>query len=86
MCEEKVDIILYQQMVGKLIYLTNTCLDNSYTMGMISRYMVASQDPHMEVVKKIFKYLQGTIYFDLIFTLIGEIKLEGFVNASWARD
>jgi hypothetical protein len=38
----------------------------------------------MEVVKKNFKYLQGTIDFDLMFTLIWEIKLEGFVNASWA--
>lgn len=85
MCEEKANIILYQQMVGKLVYLTNTWLDNSYTMGIISRYMVASQDPHMEV-KKTFKYLQGTIDFDLMFTLIGEIKLKGFVNASRARD
>jgi hypothetical protein len=40
----------------------------------------------MEVVKIIFKYIQGTIDFDLMFILIGEIKLEGFVNASWARD
>jgi hypothetical protein len=84
MCEEKANIVLYQQMVGKLIYLTNTWLNNSYTMGMVSKYMVSSQDPHMEVVKKNFKYLQGTIDFDLMFTLISEIKLEGFVNASWA--
>lgn len=70
---------------GEVNYLTNTWLNNSYTMGMVSRYMVASQDPHMEVVKRNFKYLQGTIDFDLMFILIREIKLEGFVNASWAR-
>jgi hypothetical protein len=56
MGEKHVDIHLYQKMVGKLIYFTNTQLDISYVVGVVSRYMATPQKPHMEALKKIFRY------------------------------
>lgn len=48
--------------------------------------MATPQNPHMEVVKRIFRYFRGTIDFGLMFTSIGEVKLEGFIDANWACD
>jgi hypothetical protein len=43
--------------------------------------MAAPQKPHMEVVKRIFKYFCDTIDFGLMFTSTGKVKLEIFINA-----
>ncbi len=48
--------------------------------------MAAPQKPHMEAIKRIFKYLHGTIDFGWMFTSIREIKLEGFVNVDSVGD
>jgi hypothetical protein len=48
--------------------------------------MATPQKPHMEAIKRIFKYFHGIIDFGLMFTSIGKIKLEGFVDADWAND
>jgi hypothetical protein len=53
---------------------------------MVNRYMATPQKPHMEAVKRILRYLRGTIDFGLMFTSIGEVKLEGFIDADWACD
>jgi hypothetical protein len=65
--------------VGKLIYLTNTQLDISYAMGVVSRHMATPQKPHMEAIKKIFRYFHGIIDFG---SSTGEVKLEGFIDAN----
>lgn len=50
---------------------------------MVNRYMATPQKPHMEVVKKIFRYFHGTIDFG---SSTGEVKLEGFIDANWTGD
>jgi hypothetical protein len=86
MGEKHVDIHLYQKMVGKLIYLTNTLPNISYVVGVVSKYMATPQKPHMEAIKKIFRYLCGTIDFGLMFTSTRKVKLEGFIDVDWACD
>jgi hypothetical protein len=44
--------------------------------------MATPQKSHMEVVKRIFKYLCGTIDFGLMFTSITKDRLEGFIDAN----
>jgi hypothetical protein len=65
----------------ELIYLTNTQLDISSTVQMVSIYRATPHNPHMEVVKMIFRYLSGIIDFGFMFTSTRKIKHENFVNA-----
>eukprot|EP00253_Pinus_taeda_P034039 PITA_34039 len=47
----KVDATLYHQLVGKLLYLANTCPDLSFVDGLIARFMKT----HMKVIAKQLK-------------------------------
>lgn len=57
----QVDETLYKQMVGCLMYLTATRPDLMYAVSLVSRYMSKPTELHMLAVKKIMRYLKGTI-------------------------
>jgi transposase InsO family protein len=53
MNSELADLHHYCKLVGKLIFLTTTRPDLSYAVSIVSRYMSAPQQAHLEVVKHI---------------------------------
>lgn len=80
------DAQLYQRMVGKLIFLTNTRPDIAYPVSVVSRFMAHPQEPHLQAVKHIYRYLQGTIDFGLLYRQGEDDDLYGFTDADWAGD
>jgi hypothetical protein len=58
MNEQKVDATTYKKMVGKLIYLVNTKPYFSFLMLVVNRFLVEPQQPDLNVVKQILKYLK----------------------------
>ena len=55
------DISYYQRLVGKLIYLTITRPDITYAVSLVSQFMHAPTEAHLNVVKRILRYLKGSI-------------------------
>lgn len=55
-----VDTGRYQHLVAKLIYLSHTRLDIAFAISVVSQYMHAPCEEHLEVVCRILKYLEGT--------------------------
>jgi hypothetical protein len=64
---KSVDITLYRQLVGSLIYLTTTRLDISFAVSMVFRFMSNPKEIHWKAAKRILRYLRGTIGYGLIF-------------------
>eukprot|EP00253_Pinus_taeda_P023888 PITA_23888 len=62
---EKVDSTTYRQLIGSLIYLTNTHPDLSYAVSILSRFMQEPGDSHWNAAKRVLRYIQGTK--DLVF-------------------
>lgn len=56
----KVDATKYKQMVGNLMYLTPTRPD----LILVSRFMEAPTEEHLQAVKRILRYLKGTKTLD----------------------
>ncbi|GJW22157.1 retrotransposon protein, putative, ty1-copia subclass [Tanacetum coccineum] len=56
-----VDPTHYREMVGTLMYLTASRPDLTFVVCMCSRYQVKPTEKHLHALKKIFKYLRGTI-------------------------
>ncbi|GAA0175604.1 transmembrane signal receptor [Lithospermum erythrorhizon] len=57
---ELVDETYFKQMVGSLMYLTATRPDLVYAVSLLSRYMVRPTTMHLQVAKRILRYLKGT--------------------------
>ncbi len=52
---------VYRQIVGSALYLAiNTCLDFSYAVGQLARFMAQPAETHLQYAKQLFRYLNGT--------------------------
>ncbi|GJY40898.1 retrovirus-related pol polyprotein from transposon TNT 1-94 [Tanacetum coccineum] len=56
-----VDPTHYQGMIGTLMYLTASRRDLTFVVCMCARYQAKPTEKHLHAVKRIFKYLRGTI-------------------------
>ena len=52
------DIRLYRRLVGKLIYLTVTCPNITFTVEVISQFIHAPRKTHWEAAYRILRYLK----------------------------
>ena len=48
-------------MIDSLLYITASQLDLCYSVGICARYQANSKESYLLVVKKIIKYVSGTI-------------------------
>lgn len=83
---EAVDPTMYKQLVGSLRYLTATRPDLIYSVNIVSRYMENPRESHMLAVKRILRYVQGTLGFGIQYRRDGEERLVGFVDSDYAGD
>jgi hypothetical protein len=74
----------YQRLVGRLIYLCHTRPDISYAVGVVSRYMHAPRDGHLEAAPRILRYLKGTPGKGLWFKSNGHLNVDGYCDVDWA--
>ncbi|XP_019462910.1 PREDICTED: uncharacterized protein LOC109361829 [Lupinus angustifolius] len=59
---------LYREMIGSLRYICNTRPDLAYSVKLVSRYMENPKHSHMLVVKRILRYLKGSMDFGVMFS------------------
>ena len=79
-------IVPYAKVIGNLMYaMLCTRLDICFAVGMVSRYQSNPGLAHWAAVKRIFRYLRGTIDFALCFYR-GDFMLKGYNDADWASD
>ena len=81
----------YASVVGSLMYaMLCTRLDIAHAVGVLSRYMSKPGKEHWTTVKRVFKYLCGTIdhaiYYQGIAGPDRVLDVHGFVDADWAGD
>ncbi|XP_062109888.1 secreted RxLR effector protein 161-like [Humulus lupulus] len=74
----------YQQLVGKLIYLSHTKPDIAFVVSLVSQYMHDPCQEHLNAVYRILRYLKQTPGKGLFFKKTTERKVEVFTYANWA--
>ncbi|GJR20847.1 hypothetical protein Tco_0969374 [Tanacetum coccineum] len=60
-----VDATLYRGIIGSLMYLTSSRPDLNYVVCLCARYQAKPTEKHLQAVKWIFRYLNGTINMGL---------------------
>ncbi|CAH9146417.1 unnamed protein product [Cuscuta epithymum] len=79
------DATEYRSMVGALQYLTLTRPDITYAVHLVSQFMHAPRTTHMLAVKRIFRYLQGTLDHGLwLQKSVRSLCLVAYSDADWA--
>ncbi|GKB85112.1 hypothetical protein Tco_0957384 [Tanacetum coccineum] len=68
-------------MIGTLMYLTSSRPDLVFVVCMCARYLAKPTEKHLHAVKKIFRYLRGTINIGLWYSKDSCIALTAFVDA-----
>ena len=66
---EEVDATLYRQIIGSLMYLTNTRPDICFVVNTLSQYMVNPKDIHLIGEKHVIRYLEGKMYPQYCYTI-----------------
>ncbi|KAL6278328.1 hypothetical protein ACE6H2_021929 [Prunus campanulata] len=78
------DIRYYQRLVGKLIYLTITRPDITYAVSIVSQFMHSPTMLHLNVVKRILRYLKGSVGCGILMRKNDNAQILGYTDADWA--
>jgi hypothetical protein len=82
-----VDATEYRGIVGSLRYLVHTRPDIAFAVGYVSRFMEAPTSEHLAAVKRILRYIAGTINFGVQYRRVeAEARLLGYSDADMGGD
>ena len=78
-----VDKKLYRSMIGSLLYVTASRYDVKQVVGMVSRFQATPRESHVQVVKRIFRYLKGTMDLWLWYPTKDSFSLRAYSDVDW---
>jgi hypothetical protein len=81
-----VDATFYRSIVGSLRYLVNTRPDLAFSVGYISRFMQNPTTEHLMAVKRVLRYVAGTLNYGCHYRRNGSARLVGYSDSDLAGD
>ncbi|GJS29475.1 hypothetical protein Tco_0490095 [Tanacetum coccineum] len=81
---KQVDATLYRGMIGYLMYLTASRPDLNYDVCLYARYQAKPTKKHLQAMKRIFRYLNGTINMGLWYSKDIVMSLTAYADADHA--
>ena len=82
---KSIDSTMYRGMIGSLLYLTASKPDIMYSVCLCDRFQSCSKESHLSAMKRILKYLKGTIDIGLWYPKSDNFELIGFSDADFAN-
>ncbi|GJS01246.1 retrovirus-related pol polyprotein from transposon TNT 1-94 [Tanacetum coccineum] len=79
-----VDPTRFRGMVGSLMYLSASRPDIVFAVCMCARYQAKPTEKHLHAIKRIFRYLKGTIHMGLWYPKDSGFALRAFADADYA--
>ena len=77
----------YQAVVGSLLYLsTRTRQDIAFAVGIAARFCTNPSQENWTAVKRILRYLKGTVTLGLVYKRNGSTECTGYADAGWVGD
>ncbi|KAL5572309.1 hypothetical protein UlMin_021906 [Ulmus minor] len=76
----------YRSIVGALQYITITRLEISYCVNRVCQFMQNPLDIHWKAVKRILRYLKGTMDEGILIRWSKTLTLTGYCNVDWGND
>ncbi|XP_070046977.1 secreted RxLR effector protein 161-like [Nicotiana tomentosiformis] len=79
-----VDQKLYRGMIGSLLYLTASRPGIVFSVGLYARFQENPKESHLTTIKRILRYLKGTIDLCLLYPKGSNFNLVGYADADYA--
>ncbi|GJS37076.1 putative ribonuclease H-like domain-containing protein [Tanacetum coccineum] len=79
-----VNVYLYRSMIGSLMYLTASRPDIMFAVCACSRFQVTTKTSHLNVMKRIFRYLKGKPKLGLWYPRVSSFDLEAYSDSDYA--
>ena len=81
---KSVEITQYRAMIGSLLYLTASRPDIMFAVCLCARFQANPKESHMKALKRILKYVKGTLKLGLWYGRQSELNLVGYTDADFA--
>nr|GEW39860.1 ribonuclease H-like domain-containing protein [Tanacetum cinerariifolium] len=78
------DPTLYRSLAGSLQYLNFTRIDISYAVQQVCLYKHDPREPHLSALKRIFRYVRGTLDYGLQLFSFSTTDLVAYSDVNWA--
>ncbi|XP_076896396.1 katanin p80 WD40 repeat-containing subunit B1 homolog KTN80.1-like [Bidens hawaiensis] len=78
-----VDTTPYLKLVGSLQYLAFTRPDISFAINKLSQFMHNPRQAHWQSLKRVLRYLKGTIHHGLFLNCNSSLTLSAFSDSDW---
>ncbi|GKB84317.1 retrovirus-related pol polyprotein from transposon TNT 1-94, partial [Tanacetum coccineum] len=79
-----IDPTHYREMIGTLMYLIASRPDLTFAVCMCARYQAKPTEKYLHAVKRIFKYLRGTVNWGIWYLRDSSIALTAYADADHA--
>ncbi|GJV98433.1 retrovirus-related pol polyprotein from transposon TNT 1-94 [Tanacetum coccineum] len=77
------NLVKYQQIVGSLQYVTLSWPNIAFVVNNVCQYMHALTENHSSAVKRILRYLYGTVEHGMLIRRSSTSTLQAFTNMLW---
>ena len=81
---KNVDERQYRGMIGSLLYLTASRPDLMFSVCVCARFQSSPRESHLVLVKRIIRYVRGTLSLGLWYPSGSQIELVGYYDADFA--
>ena len=78
------DATSYRSLTGALQYLTFSCPDIPYAVQQVCLHIYTPREPHLIALKRILRYLRGSLDFGLLLRPSSTSELVVYTDADWA--
>ena len=73
----------YRSVVGSLQYLSFTRPDISFAVNKLAQFMQSPEEAHWNALKRLLRYLHGTMHFGLQIHRHSPLSIHSFTDADW---
>ena len=74
----------YRWLIGRLLYLTITRPDLSYSVNRLTQFMATPRVPHLQAALRVLEYVKSNVGQGLLFPSSYSTELRGFADSDWA--
>ncbi len=80
-----VDVMMYHQIIGLLMYVMITRHDICFTMNTLSQYLVEPRRVHLVVANHVMRYPKGSMDYGLSYSRDHDFRLFRYSDSDWAE-